>query len=203
MASQRNSEELRFPRHIAIIMDGNGRWAKARGLPRAAGHKAGISTLRKIVEFCAQNPVEALTVYAFSSENWRRPEEEVGILMDLFLRALNEQVHDLHDNDVNIQFIGDTERFPEKLQKSIQSSNSLTAGNKGLKLRIAANYGGQWDITRACREVARAVQAGELNLEEVTEECVASYLSMSDLPDPDLPLMMMSFTRFWRRVPDW
>ena len=186
MVDHSNTDDRQFPRHIAIIMDGNGRWAKARGLPRAAGHKAGITTLRSIVEYCAKSPVQVLTVYAFSSENWRRPEEEVGLLMDLFLVALNEQINDLHSNNVNVQFIGDLERFPAKLQKSIQASKALTGGNNGLKLRIAANYGGQWDITNACRGVARAIQSGELRPEDVTEERFASFLSMSELPDPDL-----------------
>ena len=167
-------------------MDGNNRWARAHDLPTKSGHRHGAETAKEIVNSCVRREIKYLTLFAFSSENWRRPEEEVGLLMDLFLVALNEQINDLHSNNVNVQFIGDLERFPTKLQKSIQASKALTGGNNGLKLRIAANYGGQWDITNACRGVARAIQSGELRPEDVTEERFASFLSMSELPDPDL-----------------
>ncbi len=174
------------PKHIAIIMDGNGRWAKARKLPRAAGHKAGIKALRKIVESCAAEKIEVLTVYAFSSENWRRPDQEVGLLMELFINALAEQVDDLHAHQVNIQFIGDLERFPQKLQDSIAAATALTSNNNGLHLRIAANYGGRWDITNALKKIINKVSSGEINIEAVNEDMVQQYLSMADLPAPDL-----------------
>ncbi len=181
-----DAENESFPRHIAIIMDGNGRWANKRGLPRAAGHKAGIKTLREIVKYCAAENVQALTVYAFSSENWRRPEKEVGILMELFVIALKDEIKELHQNQVNIRFIGDISRFPSKLQKSINSAIALTSENTGLKLRVAANYGGQWDITQASKKIATAVQAGEIVIADIDEELFASHLSMAELPDPDL-----------------
>ncbi len=174
------------PRHIAIIMDGNGRWANRRGLPRAAGHKAGIKTLRKIVEFCVAESIMALTVYAFSSENWRRPRREVGLLMELFITALNEQVDELHRHQVNIQFIGDLSRFPHKLQDSIESARSLTGGNTGLNLRIAANYGGRWDITVAFKTLLARISRGEIDVDQVDEEMIRENLALADLPEPDL-----------------
>ena len=174
------------PQHIAIIMDGNGRWANRHGLPRAAGHKAGIKTLRKIVEYCASEPVQALTVYAFSSENWGRPSQEVGLLMELFINALKDQVDELHQHQVNIQFIGDLSRFPQKLQDSIASAASLTCNNTGLKLRVAANYGGRWDITSAFKTILTRVSNGEIGVDEVDEAMVQKALSLADLPEPDL-----------------
>jgi undecaprenyl diphosphate synthase len=174
------------PQHIAIIMDGNGRWANKRGLPRAAGHKAGIKTLRKIVEFCAAESVQALTVYAFSSENWRRPSQEVGLLMELFITALNEQVDELHQHQVNVQFIGDLSRFPQKLQDSIAAAASLTHDNTGLHLRIAANYGGRWDITAAFKSIFTRIDRGEVNIDAVDEAMIQQALSLADLPEPDL-----------------
>jgi undecaprenyl diphosphate synthase len=167
-------------------MDGNGRWANKRGLPRAAGHKAGITNLRKIVEYCAAELMEVLTVYAFSSENWRRPDQEVGLLLELFISALNEQVSELHKNQVNVQFIGDMTRFPQKLQDSIAAALSLTQNNSGLQLRIAANYGGRWDITNAFKTIIKRISSGEIDAGEVNEEIIQQALSLSDLPEPDL-----------------
>jgi undecaprenyl diphosphate synthase len=181
-ALQKNNK----PHHIAIIMDGNGRWAKKRGLPRAAGHKAGITNLRKIVEYCAAEQIEALTVYAFSSENWRRPDQEVSLLMELFISALNEQVDELHEHQVNIQFIGDLARFPQKLQDSITAAATLTNNNSGLHLRVAANYGGRWDITNAFKTIAGKISRGELELNDVDEAMIQQALTLSDLPEPDL-----------------
>ena len=174
------------PQHIVIIMDGNGRWARQRGLPRAAGHRAGIKTLRNIVEHCSVENLAALTVYAFSSENWRRPHEEVGLLMDLFISALQEQVSDLHANGVNVGFIGNLDEFPAKLQESIRSATALTAANSGLKLRIAANYGGRWDIENAFRKLSRRIASGELSIDDIDEETIRQSLSLADLPEPDL-----------------
>ena len=181
MPSEKNK-----PEHVAIIMDGNGRWAKQRGLPRAAGHRAGIKTLREIVEYCSDHGIHALTVYAFSSENWRRPAQEVGLLMELFVSALDEQIADLHRNKVDVKFIGDTIRFPEKLQASISSAHEMTGDNEGLKLRVAANYGGRWDICHAFQQVARRVQSGEISTSDINEKLIGDALELADLPEPDL-----------------
>lgn len=175
-----------LPVHIAIIMDGNGRWAKERGLPRAAGHKSGINTLRDIVGHCTAKGIKALTVYAFSSENWRRPDEEVGLLMELFIRALKDEVAELHENQVQIRFIGELSRFPEKLQQSISTAESLTSENSGLTLSIAANYGGRWDICNAFQSVYRDIQEGNISASDVDEECLRKALTLSDLPEVDL-----------------
>lgn len=174
------------PEHIAIIMDGNGRWAGSRGLPRAAGHRAGVKALRNIVEYCAGEGIRGLTVYAFSSENWRRPKHEVGILMELFINALDEQVEELHRHQVNIRFIGDLSRFPEKLRQSITSAEVLTGDNDGLQLRVAANYGGRWDICNAFKMLYARIEAGEFSLDEVDEQLLGQFLALSDLPEPDL-----------------
>lgn len=143
MMSETSSNQ---PRHIAIIMDGNGRWARKRGAPRAQGHQAGFRTTRHIVEACGQLQIESLTLFAFSSENWKRPETEVGFLLDLFLRALKSEVASLHENRVQIQFIGERSAFSSKLQQHMLSAEEKTKNNTGLKLTIAVNYGGRWDI---------------------------------------------------------
>ncbi len=174
------------PEHVAIIMDGNGRWAKQRGLPRAAGHRAGIKALRNIVEYCSDHAIQALTVYAFSSENWRRPPKEVGLLMELFVSALDEQIAELHRNGVNVRFIGDISRFPTKLQASIDSAHAMTGNNTGLQLRVAANYGGRWDITHALQLIVERVQGGEIKVSDIDEGLIGSTLELADLPEPDL-----------------
>ena len=174
------------PEHVAIIMDGNGRWAKQRGLPRAAGHRAGIKALRNIVEYCSNHAIQALTVYAFSSENWRRPPKEVGLLMELFVSALDEQIAELHRNGVNVRFIGDISRFPKKLQASIDSAHAMTGDNTGLQLRVAANYGGRWDITHALQLIVERVQGGEIKVSDIDEGLIGSALELADLPEPDL-----------------
>jgi len=176
----------KLPRHIAIIMDGNGRWAEQRNLPRFAGHKAGVETVRSIVQVCAELNIEALTLFAFSSENWRRPKKEVGLLMDLFLTALDREVNKLHKNAVQVRVIGDLTQFPEKLQNRIKESMALTADNNGLVLNIAANYGGKWDITQAVRKVALKVENSEISAADVSEDTISQNLSMNDLPEPDL-----------------
>jgi len=175
-----------MPKHIAIIMDGNGRWAQQRSLPRFAGHKSGVEAVREIVKECSVKKVEALTLFAFSSENWRRPEKEVTLLMDLFMMALEREVRKLHENNVQLRIIGDKSSFSKKLQKRISDSESLTANNSGLVLNIAANYGGQWDITQAVQKIAYKVQVGELSPENINQECIAAELSIADLPEPDL-----------------
>ena len=175
-----------IPTQIAIIMDGNGRWAQQRGLPRFAGHKAGVEAVRDIVKECGINHVEVLTLFAFSSENWRRPEKEVGLLMELFMMALDREVKKLHENNVQLRIIGDKSAFSKKLQKRIADSEALTANNTGLVLNIAANYGGQWDITQAVCKLADKVQAGDLKADAISQDSIAAELSMADLPEPDL-----------------
>lgn len=177
---------VNLPRHIAIIMDGNGRWARKRFLPRAAGHKAGARAVRKVVEQCAAKKIETLTLFAFSRENWLRPEEEVSLLMTLFINTLESEAQKMHKNNIRLQIIGDTSAFSEKLQTKIRDVEALTSGNTGLNLLIAANYGGQWDIQQATRKLAQEVKEGRLQPEEITESMIASKLSFSDQPDPDL-----------------
>ena len=175
-----------LPKHIAIIMDGNGRWAKKRQLPRIAGHRAGVENVRLIVQRCAELEIEALTLFAFSSENWRRPPKEVTLLLDLFVAALEQEVDKLHENGVRLKIIGDTSAFPKKLQSRIQSAESLTANNRGLNLSIAANYGGRWDIVRAVQTLAERVKLAELDPSEITEDLITSHVCLADLPEPDL-----------------
>lgn len=174
------------PDHVVIIMDGNGRWAVQQGLPRAAGHKAGVKALRNIVEECARREISVLTVFAFSSENWRRPKQEVGFLLDLFVNSLHEQVDDLHKNDVRLRFIGDRTAFPEKLQHMIKESEEKTAANPGLTLVVAANYGGRWDIVDACKRIAGDVKNGRVGVDAIDEGLFSQYLSLSGYPQPDL-----------------
>jgi undecaprenyl diphosphate synthase len=175
-----------LPRHIAIIMDGNGRWARARMLPRYVGHREGVKAVRRIVEACRNKGIRALTLFAFSSENWRRPSDEVGLLMDLFIRTLRKEVETLHRNGIRIRFIGDHSAFPKDLRELILQAETRTRMNTGLDLVIAANYGGHWDITQACRVIAGRVVRGELRAEEITPEVIAGEISMADLPEPDL-----------------
>ncbi len=175
-----------LPQHIAIIMDGNGRWAKKRFLPRYAGHKAGTESVRQAVQVCAELGIEALTLFAFSSENWRRPAREVDMLMDLFLNALQREANRLHKNNVQLQIIGERSAFPQKLQDKIFQVEQYTQANSGLKLRVAANYGGRWDILSACQQLAIQVHQGQLEPEHITQKMFADSLSLTDLPEPDL-----------------
>lgn len=175
-----------LPRHIAIIMDGNGRWAKQRHLPRVAGHKVGVDAVRKTVESCAKKGIEVLTLFAFSSENWRRPETEVNYLMELFIAALEREAQNLHKQNIQLRIIGDRTRFDDKLSRQMDQVEKLTCENTGLKLVIAANYGGQWDMTEACCQLAKEVEAGAIIADEITPELLQSKLSLSSLPDPDL-----------------
>ncbi|BAP56040.1 undecaprenyl pyrophosphate synthetase [Thioploca ingrica] len=176
----------RLPRHIAIIMDGNGRWAKQRFLPRYAGHKVGIETVRRVIRLCAEHHIEVLTLFAFSSENWRRPQQEVSFLMDLFITALQQEVNNLHKNQVRLRIIGAREAFPQKLQTLITEAEALTASNSGLTLVIAANYGGHWDMVQATKNLAEQVKAGQLQLQEINETRFRTQLCLADLPEPDL-----------------
>lgn len=175
-----------LPRHVAIIMDGNGRWAQQRSLPRHAGHKAGVKTVRSSVEQSVKYGIEVLTLFAFSSENWKRPQKEVSLLMDLFMAALQREVKRLKRNDVRLRIIGDRSAFSEKLQQRIAAAEADTANNSGLVLQIAANYGGRWDITQAVRRLALKVESGHLKPDAIDESMITSELSFSELPDPDL-----------------
>lgn len=174
------------PRHLAIIMDGNNRWARGHMLGGVAGHKAGVKSLRSTVECCAKAGVEVLTLYAFSSENWRRPREEVTALMELFSWALDKEVQKLVKNNLRLRIIGDRTGFSDAIQASIERAEALTAHNTGLMIVVAANYGGQWDITQATQQLAQEVAAGHLKPEQITAERLGQYMALHDLPAPDL-----------------
>jgi len=184
MASETNVNSL--PRHIAIIMDGNGRWARSRMLPRPVGHREGVKSVRRVVEACIDKGVRALTLFAFSSENWRRPTDEVSLIMGLFVHTLQKEVNSLDRNGVRLRFIGDRDAFSEDLQTLIEKSETQTRNNTKLDLVIAANYGGQWDITRAFQHLAGKIESGELHAKDITSDVIADEMSMSDLPLPDL-----------------
>ena len=175
-----------LPRHIAIIMDGNGRWAKARHRPRSIGHRAGARAVNACIDACLAHGVEALTLFAFSSENWRRPAEEVGALMQLFLRALDREVDELHRRGVRVRFIGARESFAEGIRARMARAETLTEGNHRLHLNIAADYGGRWDMVQAARAAAREVAAGRLAPEDIDETRLAGCFALHDLPEPDL-----------------
>ena len=171
------------PQHIAIIMDGNGRWARRRFMPRIAGHRKGVEAVRAVVSRCAERGVGYLTLFAFSSENWRRPPEEVSFLMQLFMRALEEEVTRLHENSIRLRIVGDLSRFEPKLIDLIAKAETLTAGNTGLNLTIAANYGGRWDIMQAVEHMLKADPARR---EGFAESDLTAHLAMSYAPEPDL-----------------
>ena len=174
------------PRHIAIIMDGNGRWAQARGLPRQAGHKEGVEPVRMSIRECVKRKIEALTVFAFSSENWGRPSEEIGALMGLFVEALDAEVDELHANGVRLSFIGDRQGFPQRLQTRMAASELRTAANTALRLQVAVGYGGRWDIVNAARQLATACIDGALRPGDINVENFGDALQLAGLPDPDL-----------------
>jgi undecaprenyl diphosphate synthase len=172
-----------IPRHIAIIMDGNGRWAKKRFLPRVAGHKSGVETVRTVIKACNERGIEYLTLFAFSSENWRRPPEEVSFLLGLFMRALEDEVIKLHDNGIRLRIVGDLSRFEPKLVDMIRRGEALTAANTRLTLTIAANYGGRWDILQATERMLAAQPGKRGNFQEAD---FAPHLAMAYAPEPDL-----------------
>ncbi|MAD43768.1 MAG: di-trans,poly-cis-decaprenylcistransferase [Oceanospirillaceae bacterium] len=174
------------PRHVAIIMDGNNRWAKRRFMPGVAGHKAGVEAVRSVVETSVRNGVEVLTLFAFSSENWRRPEDEVSALMQLFVIALEREVRKLHRNNIRLRVMGDISGFSARLQTLIREAEALTADNSAMTLVIAANYGGQWDVAQAARRIAEDVQAGKLAPADINEQVFHQYTWLNDLPAPDL-----------------
>ena len=181
-----------IPNHIAVIMDGNGRWARKRFLPRIAGHKRGVETVRDVVKLCVELNVKYLTLFAFSSENWRRPEEEVSFLMGLFMDALQREVTKLHDNNIRLVLIGDRNQFNKALVKQIKVSEKLTAKNTGLTLTIAANYGGRWDMMQAANQMIKAQKTQETTAQEdfseqaFTEGDLTPFLAMHYAPEPDL-----------------
>ena len=175
-----------IPRHVAIIMDGNNRWAKKRLMPGVAGHKAGVDAVRAVVETSAEQGVEVLTLFAFSSENWRRPEKEVNALMQLFIVALEREVKKLHKNNIRLIVMGDKSAFQQKIQDLIAQAELLTVDNDRMTLVIAANYGGQWDIADAAKRIAKDVEAGTLKAEDITEQVFHKYTWLNELPAPDL-----------------
>lgn len=174
------------PEHIAIVMDGNGRWAKKRLLPRTMGHHAGVKATRKIIEYCVNNHIKALTLFAFSSENWQRPEQEVSSLMSLFVSALSSEMNELQKQNVAVRFIGERNRLPEKLQRCIEDAEIKTKDNSGLKLNVAANYGGRWDIVNATQRIIEDVQDKRITVDDLTDKLFSGYMSLSDQPEPDL-----------------
>ncbi|GHA59757.1 isoprenyl transferase [Photobacterium aphoticum] len=175
-----------LPKHVAIIMDGNGRWAKAKGKPRVFGHKAGVEAVRKAVSTANRLGIKVVTLFAFSSENWRRPEAEVSLLMELFMTVLGREVKRLHKNNIRLRIIGDTARFSSRLQQKIAEAEALTADNTGMVLNVAANYGGQWDILQATKRLAQQVAEQGLTASDITEDMLAAGLTTADLPDVDL-----------------
>ncbi|MDQ3287373.1 MAG: polyprenyl diphosphate synthase [Pseudomonadota bacterium] len=174
------------PRHLAVIMDGNGRWAQQRNRPRMIGHRAGARAVNICIDFCLDRGIQALTLFAFSSENWGRPEEEVGALMKLFMNALEREVDELHRRGVRVRFIGERERFHEAIQKRMAAAEAQTATNARLHLNVAASYGGRWDIAQAARSLAADVAAGRMPVEAIDETALASRLCLAELPAPDL-----------------
>ncbi|MFY0700326.1 MAG: isoprenyl transferase [Bermanella sp.] len=176
----------RIPRHVAIVMDGNNRWAKRRHLPGVAGHKAGVKAVKIAIEQAARLEVEVLTLFAFSSENWQRPEQEVNALMQLFLNALQKEVKKLHEHNIRLTIMGDVTGFSPILQEHIASAQELTKDNTGLKLVVAANYGGRWDIAHAAQNIAKDVLSGKLSADTITPEVFAGYTCLNDFPEPDL-----------------
>jgi undecaprenyl diphosphate synthase len=175
-----------IPRHVAIVMDGNGRWAKARFMPRLFGHKKGVESVRKVIKACNDTGVECLTLFAFSSENWKRPEEEVNGLMSLFMGVLEKETPGMLRHNVRLQFIGDRAAFSPQLQDKITLVEQETSQCEGLRLIIAANYGGRWDVLQATRQLAERVKQGTLQPDELTEAHMTHALSTSGLPEPDL-----------------
>ena len=175
-----------IPSHLAIIMDGNGRWAKRSGLPRIAGHTEGVESVRDIVEACGQLGVQYLTLYAFSTENWKRPKEEVSLLMRLLLKALQDETDRLHTNNVRIRAIGDVDALPKEVRQELFEDSEKTRNNTGLTLILALSYSGRWDLTRACRRMAEDVASGKLRAFEITDTTIPTYLSTNGVPDPDL-----------------
>jgi len=180
------TDEHRLPAHVAVIMDGNGRWARSRGMPRQAGHRAGVKSARRIVEACARKGISALSLFAFSSENWQRPKQEVGMLMKLMVEALDREVEELASQGVKLRFIGEREQLSEAVRERMSRAEASTQHNQGLRLLIALSYGGRWDITQAAQAIAREVEAGTLRAADVVQGTIAERLALGAVPDPDL-----------------
>lgn len=206
----------RLPFHVAIIMDGNGRWAQARGLPRAMGHRAGVETLRNIVKLCLELKIKILTVFAFSTENWKRPQEEINILMDLLCEYIQKELNELHQQGIQIRAIGHIHELPDPAQKEIIRAQDLTSQNDKLILNLALNYGGRLEIVDAARKIALRVKNGELEPAEIDEAVFEKHLYTADLPDPDLLirpagelrisnflLWQTAYTEFWSTPVFW
>ena len=216
---QENNFELDFdniPQHIAIIMDGNGRWAKARNLPRTMGHKAGVETIRRIIKEGDRLGIKYMTLYAFSTENWKRPKDEVNALMKLLVQYLRSEVSELHRNKVVLRVLGDITALADECRKEIEESIELTKNNTGLVLNFAFNYGGRDEIIRAVKNVVDDVQEGKINKENITQELFANYLYTKDSPDPDLIirpsgeqrisnflLWQCAYSEFWYSNVNW
>lgn len=180
------SEDVGQPQHIAVIMDGNGRWARKRALPRIAGHRKGGDAVRKLIKLCSNKKISWLTVFAFSSENWRRPQQEVDRLMDLFVQALDKDIKELHKNNVRFQVIGNIESLSQSISQRIKKSEELTTDNTGMVFTVALNYGGRWDISEACRKLVLDVVENKLDVASISADVLEKYLSTNGLPDPDL-----------------
>jgi undecaprenyl diphosphate synthase len=181
-----SQDESRLPRHIAVIMDGNGRWAQHRRRPRGFGHREGVKAVRELVRGCGERGIEVLTLFAFSGENWARPQAEVRGLMELLTRALRKESAELHEKNVRLRFIGDLSRFSDELRLLMQRTMERSSGNSGMTVNVAVNYSGRWDLSHAAAEIAREVAAGRLSPGAVDEACLHRYTALSDLPPPDL-----------------
>lgn len=175
-----------MPKHIAIIMDGNGRWAKKKGLPRTIGHRAGVTAIKEIVKTCSSFGIEYLTLYAFSTENWKRPDDEVNALMDLLVEFLLNELKELHENNVVINYIGDISALPDKCQNSLTNAHDKTKENTGLELNLALNYGSRAEIVNAVKNIASGIKDGNISLEDINEELISRFLYTSNMPDPDI-----------------
>lgn len=180
------TEQPILPKHVAIIMDGNGRWAERKGKHRVFGHKHGVKSLRKAINFAAEKQLQALTIYAFSSENWKRPKKEVNMLMELFFTVLGSEVKTLHKYNIKLKIIGDIAGFSERLQKKVLQAEKLTKSNSGLVLNVAANYGGRWDIIQSTKQIATLVKEGDLSIDDINEDYFNERLSLGELPAVDL-----------------
>jgi len=174
------------PQHVAIIMDGNGRWAKKKGLPRAAGHKKGIGTVREIVEACANLGVKYLTLYTFSTENWRRPKTEVSTLMRLIVKSLKDETDQLHKNNIKLTAIGNSDMLPPEVKEELEDAFEKTKMNTKMTLNLALSYSGRWELTHAVKNIAKDVKLGNIDIDEISEETISNYLDTKDMPDPEL-----------------
>ena len=180
------NQPIKVPQHVAIIMDGNGRWAKQKGKHRVFGHKHGVKSLRKAITFATEKEFKALTIFAFSSENWKRPKQEVNMLMELFFTVLGSEVKKLHKHNIKLTVIGEMTSFSERIQKKVSEAEKLTENNTGLALNVAANYGGRWDITQATKHIAAQVTKGELSIDDIDEQRITQGMTLSHLPEIDL-----------------